>query len=145
MMIIVMRWQNSLLISPQSPKGILDIEFAKTPERFHQLKLFLSRNVVIQNIYFDFLFIAAYSWFLITVCKTASNNRSNLFLSLSIAAGAFDVLENFLIILVWNERFDPSVLQLVFYIAAVKFLLIVLVVGYIILSLFGLFKKESSV
>jgi len=33
-MIIVTRWQGTGLITPQSPRGIIDLEFAKTPERF---------------------------------------------------------------------------------------------------------------
>jgi hypothetical protein len=135
-MIVVMRWQGSNLITPQSPKGIFDLEFAKTTERFHQLQLFWNHETVLQNIYLDFLFIIAYTWFLVTACKAIRNNRSPLFSSLAISAAAFDVLENFLMILVWNERFNPSVLQLVFYVAAIKFLLIVVVIGFLFLIQF---------
>jgi hypothetical protein len=74
-----------------------------------------------------------------------NNSKSNLFSGLTISAAAFDVLENFLLILVWNEKFSPSILQIVFYVAAIKFLLIIIIIGYLILSLFGLFKRESSV
>ena len=142
-MIFIMRWQGNGLISPQSSKGIIDLEFAKTAERFHQLQLFWNHEAVLQNIYLDFLFIFSYTWFLVTACKAVKNSKSNIFSGLAISAAAFDVLENFLMILVWNGRFDPSVLQIVFYVAAIKFLLIFIVVGFIILSLFGLFKKDS--
>ena len=142
-MIIIMRWQGSNLVTPQSPKGILDLEFAKTTERFYQLQLFWNHEVVLQNIYLDFLFILAYTWFLFTACKAANNARSTIFSALAISAAAFDFLENFLMILVWNVRFDPSVLQIVFYVAAIKVLLIVIVIGFLILSLFGLFKKAN--
>src|SRR5215213_9640845 len=141
-MFIVMRWQGTGLITPQSPKGVLDLEFAKTPERFHQLQLFWNHKKVLQNIYLDFLFIVAYTWFLITACKAADNTKSNLFSGFAISAGAFNVLENFLMILVWNGRFEPSLLQIVYYASAIKFLLAGIVVGYLILSLFGLFKRE---
>lgn len=140
---IVMRCQGSGLITPQSPKGVLDLEFAKTPERFHQLQLFWNREMVLQNIYLDFLFIIAYTWFLVTGSKVVNNTKSSLFSGFAISAGAFDVLENFLMILVWNGRFEPSLLQVVYYAAAIKFLLAGIVVGYLILSLFGLFKKAS--
>lgn len=143
-MIVVMRWQGSSLITPQSPKGIIDLEFAKTPGRFQQLQFFWNHEIVLQNIYLDFLFILAYTWFLVTACKAVNNSKSNLFSALAISAGAFDVLENFLMILVWNERFSPSVLQIVFYVAAIKFLFAVIVIGYLILSLFGLFKGKTS-
>ena len=144
-MIIVMRWQGSALISPQSPKGIIDLEFAKTTEKLKQLQFFWNHETVLENIYLDFLFIAAYTWFFVTACKAVNNDKSRLFSSVAIAAAAFDVLENFLMILVWNERFSPSVLKIVFYVAAIKFLLIGIVVGCLLLSLFGLFKRESSV
>jgi hypothetical protein len=142
-MIIVLRWQGSELITPQSSKGIIDLEFAKTSERFQQLQLFWNHETVLQNIYLDFLFIIAYTWFLVTACKAVNNTKSNLFSGLAISAAAFDVLENFLMILVWNGRFEPSVLQVVYYAAAIKFLLAGIVVVYLILSLFGLFKRES--
>ena len=143
-MLVVMRWQGSSLITPQSPKGIIDLEFAKTPGRFQQLQFFWNHETVLQNIYLNFLFIFAYTWFLVTACKAVNNSKSNLFSALAISAGAFDLLENFLMILVWNERFSPSVLQIVFYVAAIKFLFAVIVIGYLILSLFGLFKGKTS-
>jgi hypothetical protein len=141
--ILVMRWQGSGLITPQSANGILDLEFAKTAERFHQLQLFWNHETVLQNIYLDFLFIISYTWFLITACKAVNNTKSNLFSGLAISAGAFDVLENFLMILVWNGRFEASLLQIVYYAAAIKFFLAGIIVGYLILSLFGLFKKAN--
>jgi hypothetical protein len=142
-MILVMRWQGSGLITPQSSKGILDLEFAKTAERFHQLQLFWNHETVLQNIYLDFLFIIIYTWFLFTACKVVNNVKSNLFSGLAISAAAFDVLENFLMILVWNGRFEPSLLQIVYYTAVIKFLLAGIVVGYLLLSLFGLFKRAN--
>ena len=144
-MFIIIRWQGSGLITPQSPKGIIDFEFAKTPEKFRQLQFFWNRETVLQNIYLDFLLILAYGWFFVTACKATANSKSNLFSGLAVSAGAFDVLENFLMILVWNERFSPSVLQIVFYAAIIKFLLIIIVTGYLILSMFGLFKRETAV
>ena len=143
-MIVVMRWQGSELISPQSPKGIIDLEFAKTSERLQQLKLFWNYESVLQNIYLDFLFIIAYTWFLVTACKAVNNRRNATFSALAISAGAFDVLENFLMILVWKERFKPSVVQMVYYVAAIKFLLAGIVIGYLVVSLFSLFKRKPS-
>jgi len=136
-------WQGSNLITPVSPRGIIDFEFARTTEHFRQLQFFWDHEAVLQNIYLYFLLIISYTWFLATACKLLANNRSNLFSALAISAGAFNLLENFIMILVWNQRFDPSVLQMVFYAAVIKFLLIVLVIGFILLSLFGLFRQES--
>src|SRR5438105_1995135 len=113
-MIFAMRWQGRSLVTPQSSNGILDLEFAKTAERLQQLRLFWNHAIVLQNIYLDFLFILTYAWFLTAACSAVRNNRSALFSALALSAAAFDVLENFLMILVWNERFKPSVLQIVY-------------------------------
>ena len=143
-MVIIMRWQSSSLITPQSPNGIIDLEFAKTPERFHQLQLFWNTNVVLQNIYIDFLFIIAYAWFLVAASRAVNNKWSPLFSTLAISAGAFDVLENFLMIMLINGRFNLFVLHVIYYTAVVKFLLVGLVLIYLVLSLFGLFRSKPS-
>ena len=143
-MIIVTRWQGTGLITPQSPRGIIDLEFAKTPERFFQLRLFWNIENVLQNIYLDFLFIIAYAWFLVTACKAVNNKWTNTFSGLALSAAAFDVLENFLMILILNGRFDPSVLQIVFYCAAIKFILAAIVVLYLLISLPSKFKRKTS-
>ena len=135
-MFLVLQKQGRNLVTPQSSKGIIDLEFAKTPGRFHQLQLFWNQQTVLQNLYLDFLFIIAYTWFLVTVCKAVKNRKSNIFSVVTISAGTFDVLENFLLILVLNGKFNPSVLQIVYYVALIKFLLIGTVVGFIVLSLF---------
>jgi membrane-associated HD superfamily phosphohydrolase len=148
-MILVMRWQGSALVTPQSPKGIIDLEFAKTPERLQQLQLFMDREKVAQNIYLDFLFIAAYCWFLVAACryiqlKTNWNKWSNMFLSLAIAAAMFDVFENFLMLLIFNGRFQPSLMEVVFYTALVKFVFAGAVVLYLLLAWpFSLMRKPK--
>jgi hypothetical protein len=138
-----MRWQGSGLITPQSPRGILDFEFARTPERFRQLQFFWNHEAVLYNIYVYMLLGIVCTWCLVSACKLLANSRTNLFSALAISAAAFNLLENFLMILVWNQRFETSVLSIVFYAAVIKFLLVFLVIGYIVLSLFGLFRKES--
>lgn len=143
-MILITRWQGSSLVSPQSPGGIIDLEFAKTRERFLQLQLFWNSETVLQNIYLDFLLIIAYAWFLVTACKAVHNKWSAVFSGLALSAAAFDVLENFLMILVVNGRFSPSVLQIVFYCSAVKFILAGLVVLYLLISLPSIFKRKTS-
>lgn len=141
-MIVVMQWQGSALRTPQSSRGVVDLEFAKTPERFRQLQLFWNTGVVLQNIYLDFLFIIAYTWFLVAASKAVNNKWTNLFSGLAISAAACDVLENFLMVMVLNGRFNLSVLHIIYYCAAIKFILAGVVLVYLLLSLFGLFKTK---
>jgi hypothetical protein len=139
-MVVVMRMQGSSLITTASPKGIIDLEFARTAERLKYLRLFLDHNAVVQNIFLDFLFIAGYTWFFVTAClfvkeTNAWSKWSDHFKGIAIAAGLFDVCENFLILLVWNERFGPGLLQIVYYCAAIKFVLAGMVVMYLLISI----------
>lgn len=140
----IMRWHGAGLITPQSPRGIIDLEFAGTAERLKQLQFFWDIQIVIQNIYLDFLFIIAYCWFLHSVCLATRNQYSSLFSGMAVAGGAFDVLENFLMMLVINARFGPPVLPVIFYCAIIKFALLGLVVLFLILSLFGLFRAKPA-
>lgn len=125
------------LITPVSPKGIIDVEFSRTTERFHQLQLFLDPAKVTTNIYLDFLFIASYTWFLVTACTYIRNRTKwikwgNIFIGLAIAAALFDACENFLMLLIFQGKFLPSVLQVVFYCALIKFVLAGLVVLFLL-------------
>jgi hypothetical protein len=149
LMVIVMRWQGAALVTPASPRGIVDLEFANRAERLMQLRLFWDQDVVVTNIFLDFLLIAAYAWFFFTACSSVSKQNplskwSRHFAGLSMAAAFFDVCENFLMLLVWNERFSPVVLKIVLYCAAIKFILIALVILFLIVSfLLGLARKKT--
>ncbi|MGZ5285608.1 MAG: hypothetical protein ACXWV0_01785 [Flavisolibacter sp.] len=147
--IVIMRLQGSSLVTPLSPKGIIDIEFARTAERFNQLRLFLNHQAVMTNIYLDFIFIAAYTWFLVAACKYINSKTqwqkwSNIFSTLAVSAGLFDVFENFLLILVWNERFKTSLLEVIFWCAAIKFVLAGAVILYLLLSWPFTLRRQKS-
>jgi hypothetical protein len=149
-MIFIMRWQGQSLITPVSPKGIVNLEFAKTTERFNQLRLFWNPGDISVTIYLDFLFIAAYTWLFVTgfmfvkhkINLAAWNDR---FISISVAVAFFDVCENFLMLLIIYGRFSPSALQIVFYCAAIKFILAGLVLLYLLITVpvALLYRKRS--
>lgn len=142
-MFLVMRWHGQKLLTPQSRRGIIDLELAKTSERFYHLQLFWSPDLVLENIYLDFLFIFAYGWFLFTACKLVNNKWSAAFSEIALSACAFDILENFLMILVVDHRFSPSILEIVFYGAAIKFIMIGIIIVYLLLSFPFAFKKKT--
>jgi len=141
LMMFIMRWQGQSLITPSSSIGILDLEFAKTTVRLNQLLLFWNYNDIALNIYLDFVFIAAYTWFFITSCiylkeKFPLVNWSDRFISMAIAAALFDVCENLVMLFIINGRFNPSfALQVVFYCALAKFILAGIVLLYILIML----------
>ena len=137
LMLFVMRWQGTSLVTAASPRGIIDLEFARTPERLRHLLLFISPSKVQLNIFLDFIFIIAYTWFLVAACryirsKTSWNKASGAFISLAITAAMFDVVENFLLLLIIQQRFDASLLEVVYYSAAIKFILVGAVILYLL-------------
>ncbi|MGZ5190709.1 MAG: hypothetical protein ACXWCZ_06780, partial [Flavisolibacter sp.] len=124
------------------------LEFARNAYRLQYIRLFMQHDEVVLNIFLDFLFIAAYTWFFITACAfIAEKNKwekwSRHFKGIAIAAALFDVLENFLMLLVWNQRFSADLIQVVYYCAAIKFILVGMVVVYLIISVPFLFKKSG--
>ena len=148
-MFFIMRWHGQRLITPLSNRGIIDLEFARTEERFYQLRLFWQREDVVENIYLDFLFIASAVWLLVSVSlfikeKTGWEKWTNAITGISFSAGFFDVAENFLMLLVLNGRFNFSVLQIIYYVAAIKFILFALAIILILCSLPGILRKRNS-
>lgn len=148
-MIIVMRWQGSALITPVSPRGIIDLEFARDAATLEQLKLFWNPRDLSNHIYLDFIFIFAYTWFLAAASsnlsdKTGWKKYGKWSVSLALGAGFFDILENFMMIMVYQERFSPSLLQVVFFVAMLKFIMAALSLLYIVASLPGILIKNKK-
>ena len=147
-MIIIMRWQGNALITPVSPNGIIDVEFAKSSERLRELQLFLNSNALKTNLYLDFIFIAAYTWFLFAACYFFAENRGRrsgaIFTTVALAAGMFDVLENLLLLMILNGRFSSSLILFVYYIALIKFVLVALVLLYLVIILLSLILKTRT-
>src|SRR5215207_7824727 len=106
LMVIIMRYQGRSLLTPVSPRGIIDLEFAETTERLRQLRLFWNTADLRNNVYLDFLFIVVYTGFLFHSCRWIGTGESKktpeLFSGMALAAGFFDVCENFMMLMAWN-------------------------------------------
>lgn len=146
-MLLVMRWQGAGLVSPVSPGGILDLEFARTAAKLHQLKLFWSDRDLSINIYLDFLFIASYVWFLVTACRRVGWRKEKwgrIFSGIAITAGCLDVLENCFMLLVWDGSLGAGWLQAVNFSAMIKFILAGITILYLLFSLPFLFRQNAK-
>jgi len=147
-MIVLMRYQGQALVTSVSPHGILDLEFSKDAGRLLQLRLFLDNRSVVNNIYLDFLLIGSYAWFFLNACewtirKLDWKKWGQAGKAIALSAAFFDLCENFLMLLVWEGRFSASVMNLVFYIAWIKFILAGLVLLYLLAALFFLPRRKS--
>jgi hypothetical protein len=97
-MLIIMRVQGAP-IAARVPGGILGLEFAWYDLVFEGKLLFIEHRIVILNIWLDFLFILAYTCFLVTACKAVGDRSgktgaARFFARVVLLAGVFDVVEN---------------------------------------------------
>jgi hypothetical protein len=147
--LFLMRWQGRELITPVSPNGIVDLEFAKTPLRFIYLSLFMKTGAILQNLYLDFLFMASYVWFFIAALQYCNSQTgwlkiSGIFIGISWAAGVLDFLENLMLILIINEHLAVRFIRLVYYLALCKFIFAGLVILFLLASLPFLLRRKPA-
>jgi hypothetical protein len=147
---VLIRLQGVRLVTPQSSRGIIDLELARTPERLMQLRLFWNSTDVNQNILLDFLFIAAAVWFLISLARWVEGMRKRLKLGRLIRVLAFSValsdsMENILMLTTWNGRSEPSVIGIVYYCSLIKFIFTILLLLVVLPTLFLFFTRPKPV
>lgn len=141
LMIFVMRWQGQTLVTEVSPRGIIDLEFARTTARLQQLQQAWSLKDLQLNILLDFVFIGAYTFFFVTTAIRIKIGRdwpriAYVFVWLAFVAGLLDVVENILMYLAFTNSVGAFSSNLIYYCALVKFSLIALLLLYFVISLF---------
>ena len=149
-MFFVLRFQGAALKTPISKRAIVDLEFADTAQRVQELFAVWNIETVRINVWIDFIFIIAYTSFLSLASKATASNWKNDFVKqigyilsrLAFVAGLFDVCENILMLQTTVGSFTPVSLQLTFYCAAIKFLIAVSIVLYLLISLPVILKKK---
>lgn len=141
LLIIALRWQGATLVTPLAPRGILDLEFARTPQNFQRIALFWNSEDVVDNILLDFAFIIAYTGLFLEALKAFAFSFTHLLRKAAIAAGLLDFTENILMLLVVNGRIPATALQPVFYIALLKFVLVgVVLLAILLLTLYTIVR-----
>jgi hypothetical protein len=137
-MIIIMQWQGKSLVTYLSTYGVLDLEFAHTIQRLRQLKTVWTSGNVYTNLLLDFVFIFVYTRFFLECCRfvairTGWQSPARIMGYIALAAGIFDMLENFSLLIAWSQETEGLVLA-AYYFAALKFILIFIIVVFIIIS-----------
>ncbi len=151
LMIIVMRFQGATLKTTDSPRGIIDLEFADTPQRLHELLSRWDVSVVKMNIWLDFLFIVSYVLFLSIAAEICAEKwpeasvprkAGMFFAKITYVAGILDIAENLLMLQSIQGNYTDISLQLTFYCAAAKFILVALIIIYLVASLPFVIRKK---
>ena len=141
-----LRWQGASLFTAESKGGIVDLEMADTPEKLQHLLGLWNKQVAVNNIYIDFLFIPCYAIFLALGCQYMAEKVlrpsyqiwANRLVKLLAVAALLDVVENILMLMSIAGNYTPETLLLTRLIASCKFLLVGLALLYI---LFGLLSS----
>lgn len=149
-MIVAMRVQGgALLRPPQSRRGIVDLEFAWTEPRYAELMALWRRPVVLGNLYLDFLFIAAYAWFLWTASRTLGTRFRmprvpSVFAGLGVAAGALDLVENACLLYRVHGGSGSWALTTAGIAAGAKFSAVLAVLLFLLYALLGKRKRRRA-
>jgi hypothetical protein len=156
---VVMGWWlrvqgHELVIKGQTPMGIVDLEFAWNKDKVLEVLGYWSGGLVPiaeKNIYWDFLFIIAYSAFLSLACRQLAQRssgwwaRSGEKLSrMALAAGTFDVAENALMLLSIHGEPNNYTAAITATFAGFKFLLIILIILYLVAGRLALVFKKAG-
>lgn len=149
-MMFVMRYQGAVLVTPQSPRGILDLEFANTPAKLQNLLGLWDHASVKWNIGLDFLFIAAYASFFSLLTQQTANLSTGFMRTaghalsrLSWLAAILDVVENGLMWFSFEQYYSVNSLVLTYYCAFFKFVLVGLAILYLLLSVPAWLKQKQ--
>lgn len=152
LLFLVLRIQGASLITETTPLGIIDFEFANTPERLNKVLFGWSNADIKVNIYLDFVFIPFYILFFsnaVQACATIWTNRAMSSLGMFLPkvvylAGGLDLLENKMLLDSFAGSFTDTSLILTSCIAGAKFLLLFIVLLYIVFSISNLFFYKNK-
>ncbi len=150
-MIIVLRWQGKELMHPSTPSGILALEFANTPEKLNAVVSVWNRESVKNNILLDFLFIIAYTWFFVIGVANSTQRWTSRGMQafgatgirMAFLAGILDITENILMLQSINGNYTLSSLQLTWYCAAIKFLIVAILLLFMIFTVIVRLVKRN--
>jgi len=150
-MIVVLRWQGKELMHPLTPSGILALEFANTPEKLNTVLSVWNKETVQNNILLDFLFVIAYTWFFILGVAHSTTKWTHKFMQrfgatgirMAFLAGILDIIENILMLQSIHGHYSTSSLQLTWYCAAIKFLIVIILLVFMILTVITRFIKRN--
>lgn len=157
-MIMVMAKTGAPLKTPAAPKGILDLEFAYNATKASKVINAWTVDGIspVDNIFnakintsFDFIFLFFYSLFLYNACKLFAASFSGfLFITgriiarVALAAGLFDMLENFGMLITLNGNVSDSITLFTFIFSVTKWLMALAALLYVLIAgLLLIFKK----
>ncbi len=148
----ILQIQGANLKTDATPFGIINLEFADTGEKLNAVLFGWSNADVKANIYIDFVFIPFYVLFFSTAalaCSAAWTNNAMKHAGKSLSKavyviGALDLIENKIMLDSLAGSFSDFTLMLTNWCAGAKFLLLLVVILYIVISIPSTFSNKSK-
>lgn len=155
-MMVVMAKTGATLKTDAAPMGILDLEFAYSPNKTTPIinSWIQTDNISAAkvNTYWDFLFLFFYAGFLFLACKKIATNingpaakAGNLIAKAAILAGFLDVFENAGMLLTLNNQGSSAIAFATTFFSVIKWGLVIIAVLYVLTGLLVLaYRKIKS-
>ena len=148
----IMQFQGRSLKTALNPIGIVDLELADSIFELNALLANWDKDVVRLNIWIDFLFIVAYTFFFIqSIRLILAKHRFNWLqqlgkklIVLAYLAAILDVVENILMLTSIMGHYSAGSVLATASIATLKFSIIAIILIYLIGSLFLTLKSKQS-
>ena len=162
-MLLLMLYTGSSLHTPETPAGILNLEFAYTGKKGNQVldnwkKYADSKADIItaakNNTYLDFIFLLFYSLFLFTCCRQLAHSllHQELFKKIffiasacALITGLLDIIENIGMLISLHRTGSDTVAMVTTISAVIKWMLVLLIIVCIacgIIYRYGFFRKQ---
>lgn len=151
---LLLRYQGADLIQPYSPKGIVSLELATSATATAKVIDGYTADGLIGktrlNILIDFFFIPFYAMLFYTLAGSISVRLKGraatagvLLAFFSLIAGLLDVFENIFMLFATYDLYNDLTAILTCFLAAMKFLLLLIAFGYIILFGIGVIMRRK--
>lgn len=158
-MMLVMILTGASLKTPETPRGILDLELAHSISRVNVILNAWSPATIHDtdnisnaksNTGYDFVFILFYSLFLLNACNALAASftgiayaTGKLLAKAAIVAGVLDIMENIGMLFTLNEWVSSDIIFITAVFAIAKWILVITIVAYLLIALpFYLYRRS---
>lgn len=163
LMIVVMAMTGASLKTPDTPGGIIDLEFARNTTQVNEVLKAWTPTSSIDNIkaaklntWLDFIFLFFYSFFLAASCNRmalalqGTGGRAGMLMAqAALLAGFLDILENAGMLISLNGTVSNNIAMLTWCFSLLKWAMVVMVIVYLLYGLiilgFRISKRKGKV
>ena len=148
----IMQFQGLSLKTALNPIGIIDLELADTVLEFNAVLMNWNADTVRLNIWIDFMFIAAYTFFFVQSLRLLIINHrfywlqqmGKILLALAYLAAVLDIVENILMLGGIAGQYSAISVFATAVVASTKFAFIAVILLYLVLSQFMLLYRRFA-